>query len=601
MAHGQLNLARKWRSQNFKEIVGQPLVVSMLQNSLYSGHIFPVYLLSGGRGCGKTSTARVFAAAVNCQKLEAFKQKPKDFVLPCFECPSCLAMKAGNHPDVIEMDAASHTGVDNVRQIIEAASFLPLLGTRKVYLIDEAHMLSKAAFNALLKILEEPPASVIFLLATTDPHKILDTVTSRCFRLFFQPIETGALEAHLANICKHEHIAYDAEGLKLIVAESEGSARDAINLLEQVRFATDVVNKQGVQQVLGHLDDERLVQLVSTVLAGEPAKLIELLDTLSLASYSSTFVWHAIILMLRAALWQTCNVPAQHYSAQGAAIVRATGVSPAVLIKSLRVLYEQEKLFTKTTAQHGMLEMMLIHLCASVGNMPVGAQTPPSHTVTPAVAHFTQQKAPIVAHVPAMEALPEVSQPEQLIEPESPAPAPVPETIRVGIQKDAGWDHFLQALAGGGYDPLIVSIFTQGQYKVYDSNARVVQVVFPKSFEMFQDMMVSAQHMWEPLLQQAFGTKVTLQPSFSVEVPTAAQPAKTTVTIQVPTRQATQAPASKPPYKAQSASSAPRQQAQPKVTEQKVDVSDVEKWQKAHELVQAFDGIVTQEEDGPHE
>lgn len=473
MAHGQLNLARKWRSQNFSQIVGQPLVVSMLQNSLYSGHIFPVYLLSGQRGCGKTSTARVFAAAVNCQKLDLFKQKPKEYILPCLECQSCLAMRAGNHPDVIEMDAASHTGVDNVRQIIEAASFMPLLGTRKVYLIDEAHMLSKAAFNALLKILEEPPAHVIFLLATTDPHKIIETVTSRCFRLFFAPIDTAILESHLEKICKQESIAYELEGLKVIVAESEGSCRDAINLLEQVRFSTDVVNKTGVQRALGHLDDERLVELVSMVLSGELPKLIVLLDELSLSSYSSTFVWHTLILMLRAALWHTCNVPAQLYAPEGARIVRATGVSSAVLIRSLRLLYEQERLFTKTTAQHGMLEMMLIQVCAGVSNLPVARDTAPLQTLTSIAAPVAHKSTPTVqAYVAPIE--------QPVPEPQS---AHSPETIRVAVQKDAGWDMFLQALAGGGYDPLIVSIFTQGQFKVHDTNASVVQVGFPKSFE----------------------------------------------------------------------------------------------------------------------
>ncbi|MGE0010514.1 MAG: DNA polymerase III subunit gamma/tau [Candidatus Babeliales bacterium] len=586
MAHGQLNLARKWRSQTFKEIVGQPLVVSMLQNSLYSGHIFPVYLLSGQRGCGKTSTARVFAAAVNCQKLAIFRAKPKEQVLPCLACGSCRAMQAGNHPDVIEMDAASHTGVDNVRQIIEAASFLPLLGAHKVYLIDEAHMLSKAAFNALLKILEEPPASVIFLLATTDPHKIIETVTSRCFRLFFAPIDTTILEQHLEKICKQESIAYELDGLQAIVAESEGSCRDAINLLEQVRFATDVVNKAGVQRVLGHLDDERLVELISTILLGEPALLITLLDKLSLAHYSAPFIWHTFILMLRAALWHTCNVPAQCYAAEGARIVRATGVSSAMLIKVLRTLYEQEKLFTKTTAQHGMLEMMFITLCSNIGNQTnqaghnkivMPAQTQSASVVQPVIEMQSQQV------------------PEQVVA------THVPETIRVAPQKDAGWDLFLQALAGGGYDPLIVSIFTQGHYKVFDTNANVVQVTFPKSFEMFQDMLVGAQHLWQPLLQQAFGKEVTLQPAFSVDMQTAPQPPKTMVTIQVPVRQTPQAAAQKPAYKSHAGSSASRTSSTPKKNEQKVDISDASTWQKAHELVQAFDGIVTQEEDGPHE
>ena len=196
-----LNLARTWRSKHFDELVGQPLVVRLVKNSLYRNLIFPVYLLSGMRGCGKTSVARIFAAALNCEALEQFQRSPQEQQLPCLTCSSCLAMLKMNHPDFIEIDAASHTGVDNVRSIIDAASFVPVLGKKKIYLIDEAHMLSKAAFNAFLKILEEPPTSVVFMLATTDPHKILETVTSRCFHLFFDPIDAQAVALHLANVC----------------------------------------------------------------------------------------------------------------------------------------------------------------------------------------------------------------------------------------------------------------------------------------------------------------------------------------------------------------------------------------------------------------
>ncbi len=181
----KLNLARKWRSKNFNEIVGQDLPVRMLKNSLYREQFFPVYLFSGQRGCGKTTTARVFAMALNCALLKSFQQEPQTIILPCLQCESCIVALSGKHPDFIEIDAASHTGVDNVRQIVEAASYLPVLGSKKIYLIDEAHMLSKAAFNALLKILEEPPRSTLFILATTDLHKIIDTVQSRCFQLFF--------------------------------------------------------------------------------------------------------------------------------------------------------------------------------------------------------------------------------------------------------------------------------------------------------------------------------------------------------------------------------------------------------------------------------
>ena len=227
----KLNRARKWRSQNFDQIIGQDLSVRILKNSLYLGHYFPVYLFAGQRGCGKTTTARVFAAALNCEQLSTFQQNPKKASVPCLQCSSCVAMQAGKHPDFIEIDAASHTGVDNIRQIIESSSLLPLMGHKKVYLIDEAHMLSKAAFNALLKILEEPPASALFILATTNPLKIIDTVRSRCFQLFFSPVASTPLLQHLKHICSNERIEYQDAALEQIIKHTQGSVRDALNLL----------------------------------------------------------------------------------------------------------------------------------------------------------------------------------------------------------------------------------------------------------------------------------------------------------------------------------------------------------------------------------
>jgi len=217
-----LNLARKWRSKQFNEIVGQELSVRILKNSLYKDKLFPVYLFSGQHGCGKTTTARVFAAAVNCEKLPEFRKAPQNVTLPCLACVSCTAMSKGQHPDFIEIDAASNTGVDNIRQIIDASALLPVMGTKKIYLIDEAHMLSKAAFNAFLKIMEEPPSSVLFVLATTDAQKIPE---SRCFQLLFDPVETSLLMGHLKFICEQESIAYEGTALSLIVRESAGSVR----------------------------------------------------------------------------------------------------------------------------------------------------------------------------------------------------------------------------------------------------------------------------------------------------------------------------------------------------------------------------------------
>lgn len=265
MEQTTLNLARKWRSAQFAEIVGQDLVVRILQNSLFKNQFFPVYLLSGQRGCGKTSTARVFAAALNCHRLSDFQKNPS-IKIPCLQCASCSAMVNAQHPDFIEIDAASYTGVDNIRNIIDTSSFLPVLGSKKIYLIDEVHMLSKAAFNAFLKILEEPPKFVVFILATTEIQKLPDTVRSRCFQLFFNPVVHSTVADHLEMICKKESIVYERAGLDIIAQMTQGSLRDAINLLEQARFASNNVTKSVVLSVLGYPDDQLLVDLLRATL-----------------------------------------------------------------------------------------------------------------------------------------------------------------------------------------------------------------------------------------------------------------------------------------------------------------------------------------------
>lgn len=272
-----LNLARKWRSTQFKEIIGQDLVVRILQNSLFKNQFFPVYLLSGQRGCGKTSTARVFACAVNCKKLSEFQKNPQ-IQIPCLQCSSCNAMATSRHPDFIEIDAASYTGVDNIRNIIDTSSFLPVLGERKIYLIDEVHMLSKAAFNAFLKILEEPPKFVIFILATTEAQKLPETVRSRCFQLFFNPVNVQTVVQHLEYMCQQESIAYQKDGLEMIASVTQGSLRDAINLLEQSRFADVCVTKSVVLSVLGYIDDAVICKILESILVKNQQELVTLFD-----------------------------------------------------------------------------------------------------------------------------------------------------------------------------------------------------------------------------------------------------------------------------------------------------------------------------------
>lgn len=372
MEHTVLNLTRKWRSKKFKEIIGQDLVVKILQNSLYKKAFFPVYLFSGQRGCGKTTTARVFAAAANCQQLEQFQKNPKEFQIPCLQCESCVAMTQMRHPDFVEIDAASYTGVDNIRNIIDTSSFLPVLSHKKIYLIDEVHMLSKAAFNAFLKILEEPPKFVVFILATTEIHKVPETVKSRCFQLFFNPVQIPVIVQHLQSICDQERIVYQDSALELIAQVCDGSLRDAINLLEQARFAGERVNKEVICSVLGYLDDQHVYDIVCAILEKKDTVLIARLDELHKASISvdycvkrlQEFVYDAMMLKYGLSPKFFLHIP--DFAKE---IIEAVDVS--VIIHCFYELALLDELLAKTGKKQLVLESHLLSMVLRHSDMDV--------------------------------------------------------------------------------------------------------------------------------------------------------------------------------------------------------------------------------------
>lgn len=246
-------LYRKWRPQTFDDVVGQEHIVQTLRNALRLGHIHHAYLFAGPRGTGKTTSARLVAKAVNClAPVEA---------RPCNECEICQAVNAGRLMDLIEIDAASNTGVDNVRDLLEKVGFRPMQSRYKVYVIDEVHMLSTAAFNALLKTLEEPPEHVIFILATTEAHKILPTVLSRCQRFEFRRIPLLAMMQQLQKIAASEGIQAEPEALELIARAATGSMRDAISLLDQMA-ADSTVTADYVRLMLGAERREVILELI---------------------------------------------------------------------------------------------------------------------------------------------------------------------------------------------------------------------------------------------------------------------------------------------------------------------------------------------------
>src|SRR5580693_9501721 len=223
-------LARKYRPQTFAELIGQEAMVRTLANAIASGRVAHAFILTGVRGVGKTTTARIIARALNCVGADGTGGPT---ISPCGECVHCRSIAEDRHVDVIEMDAASRTGIDDIRDLTEGVRYRPVSARHKVYIIDEVHMLSKPAFNALLKTLEEPPAHVIFVFATTEVRKVPVTILSRCQRFDLRRIETPELVSHLANIAAKENVAIGPAALSLIARAAEGSVRDALSLLDQ--------------------------------------------------------------------------------------------------------------------------------------------------------------------------------------------------------------------------------------------------------------------------------------------------------------------------------------------------------------------------------
>jgi len=269
-------LARKYRPQTFHELIGQDAMVKTLANAIERGRIAHAFLLTGVRGVGKTSTARLVAKALNCVGPDG---QGGPTIEPCGVCEPCRAIAEGRHIDVIEMDAASHTGVDDVREIIDAVRYASVSARYKIYIIDEVHMLSKNAFNALLKTLEEPPEHVKFLFATTEVGKVPVTVLSRCQRFDLRRIPAEKLAAHFAQVAKAEGVEVEPDALAMIARAAEGSARDGLSILDQaIAHGAGAVTAEQVQAMIGLADRGRIRRLLEVLLLGDAAATLADLD-----------------------------------------------------------------------------------------------------------------------------------------------------------------------------------------------------------------------------------------------------------------------------------------------------------------------------------
>lgn len=355
-------LYRKFRPTEFEDVKGQEHIVTTLKNQIKADRIGHAYLFCGTRGTGKTTVAKIFAKAVNCEH-------PVDGS-PCGECPSCRAIADGSSMNVIEIDAASNNGVDNIRQIREEVSYRPTEGKYKVYIIDEVHMLSTGAFNALLKTLEEPPSYVIFILATTEAHKIPITILSRCQRYDFHRISIDTIAARLSDLMLQEKVDVEEKAIRYVAKAGDGSMRDALSLLDQcIAFHLgETLTYENVLEVLGAVDTEVFSRLLRQIIDKNVAAAISILDELvdegrELGQLVSDFTWYLRNLLLIQSSDDMEEVLDMSQDSIDALKEEAKLISSEVLLRYIRIFSELGNQVRYASQKRIVIEIAIIKLC----------------------------------------------------------------------------------------------------------------------------------------------------------------------------------------------------------------------------------------------
>jgi DNA polymerase-3 subunit gamma/tau len=378
-------LYRKWRPQTFADFVGQSHVKQTIINAITSDRIAHAYLFAGPRGTGKTSLARLLAKAVNCT------ERAKGSGEPCGKCRNCTAFAQGNFVDLIEIDAASHTSVDDVRDLIEKVNLVPSLGKYKVYIIDEVHMLSKNAFNALLKTLEEPPAHVIFVLATTEVHKLLPTVISRCQYFDFHYLSRVEVTEQLKKVTIQEGIKITPDAIELIAENAEGSLRDALSILDQASgLGEEKIERDELAKLLGIVDNTVVQQLTQAVIDSQPLVAIELINDVYHKGFDLNQLakqWMSYLRELLMSKLGNGQLLDRSADDKKTMLQQTTNISANQLINWLQRLVESTNTYKLTHLPQLALEMAVLKCAVPVA---LNVATPP----TPAKPITTTPAAP---------------------------------------------------------------------------------------------------------------------------------------------------------------------------------------------------------------
>ncbi|WP_133498313.1 DNA polymerase III subunit gamma/tau [Cognatilysobacter terrigena] len=429
-----LVLARKWRPKRFAELVGQEHVVRALTNALDSGRVHHAFLFTGTRGVGKTTIARIFAKSLNCERGTSAD--------PCGECNSCRDIDAGRFIDLLEIDAASNTGVDDVREVIDNAQYMPSRGRVKVYLIDEVHMLSKSAFNALLKTLEEPPGHVKFLLATTDPQKLPVTVLSRCLQFNLKRLDEEQIRGQMRKILEAEQIPVEDGAIKQLARSADGSLRDGLSLLDQaIAYTGSQLTDAGVAAMLGTVDRGRVGTLLDALSAGDGAALMAEIERLGEFSPDWDDVLEAVAESLHHVQVRQL-VPGAVIEVDGVAIDALADAIPAEVVQLwYQMALNGRRDLPLAPSPRAGFEMVLLRMLA----FRPGAGTASTNAGAPRAERMPPSRAPGAAAAAAREALDATparsaapsTQPAANAEPMSPAaPAPVANATRSSANDD---------------------------------------------------------------------------------------------------------------------------------------------------------------------
>jgi len=507
-------LHHKYRPQRFDQLVGQEAIAATLGNALRTGRIAPAYLFCGPRGTGKTSSARILARSLNC--IGSDGPTPE----PCGVCELCTSIAAGNALDVIEIDAASNTGVDNIRELIERSRFAPVQARWKVYVVDECHMLSTAAFNALLKTLEEPPPRVVFVLATTDPQRVLATILSRCQRFDFRRIPLQALEQHLSWIADQEQIGITPEALHVVAQRAQGGLRDAESLLDQLSLLPAPIEATAVWELLGAVPEQELLALAGALASCDPLALLEGCRELLERGREPAAVLQGLVSLLRD-LVLAGTAPDR---------LELTSVSPQFrqalpdLARSLgkaRLLQWQAQLRgSEQQLRHSVnprlwLEVLLLGLLAE----PVAAAQPISAAAAPAVAPLV---APPIAPAVTTTVASAIA----------PIPAPAPAPVSVEPNSSANLPELWQQILAGLELPSTRMLLSQQARLVrLDERRAVVQVA-----GNWMAMVQSRLPLLEAAVAKALGSprQLTLEGGGESAAPTGGAPSAAATSAATP-------------------------------------------------------------------